>query len=344
MEDNQEDKEQVEDPQDNGNEGDEEQDADKEVDEEGQEIQEDAMDILQYMRDTLRLSNLVSTTALRDGGLDNFEDLIDTTDDKIIAVVKNTRRPGGYILGAGAGAALVVNRGINFTEKDCLRVRQLGHYCYHMDRIQQPFVAEDATLPVLKALWITFTIESDCKAIEVPEPDPLTKMENIRTFIDSLDHYMTNKRGIDGVPLAYLVRKDVDPPNADDDPEAYGQPTFADELIRRAKHEGNPSYQVDNQVLLSVIRKLTVGGFAWSWVSSCARSQNSREAYLQLKTHYLGKSLQDKIQSDADMILENTFYDGKARNFTFEAYCTRLKQAFTDLAECGDELQESRKV
>jgi hypothetical protein len=128
------------------------------------------------------------------------------------------------------------------------------------------------------------------------------------------------------------------------DPEAYGQPTFADELIRRAKHEGNPSYQVDNQALWSVIRKLTTGGFAWSWVSSCARSQNGREAYLQLKTHYLGQSLQDKIQSDADRILENTFYDGKARNFTFEAYCTRLKQAFMDLAECGDELQESRKV
>jgi hypothetical protein len=155
---------------------------------------------------------------------------------------------------------------------------------------------------------------------------------------------MINTRGIDGVPLAYLVRKDVVPPDADDNPEAYGEPTFADELVRHAKHEGNPSYQVDNQALWSVIRKLTMGGFAWSWVSSCARSQNGREAYLQLKTHYLGKSLQDKIQSDANKILENTFYDGKARNFTFEAYCTRLKQAFTDLAECGDELQESCKV
>jgi hypothetical protein len=34
-------------------------------------------------------------------------------------------------------------------------------------------VAEDATLPVLKALWIMPTIESDRKVIEVPEPDPL---------------------------------------------------------------------------------------------------------------------------------------------------------------------------
>jgi hypothetical protein len=35
--------------------------------------------------------------------------MIDTTDNEIIAVVKNTRRPGGYIPTAAAGAALVVN-------------------------------------------------------------------------------------------------------------------------------------------------------------------------------------------------------------------------------------------
>jgi hypothetical protein len=126
--------------------------------------------------------------------------------------------------------------------------------------------------------------------------------------------------------------------------QAYVEPTFADKLVCHAKHEGNPSYQGVNQALWSVICKLATGGFAWSWVSSCARSQNGREAYLQLTTHYLGKSLQDKIQSDANKILENTFYDGKARNFTFEAYCMRLKQVFTGLAECGNELQESCKV
>jgi hypothetical protein len=143
MEANQEDKDEFEDPQEDDNQGEEDQDAaveqgdaDEEEDEQEEEIEEDAMDILQYMRDTLHLSNLVAT-ALGDGGLDNFEDLIDTTDDDIIAVVKNTRRLGGYIPAAAAGAAPVVNRGINVTEKDCLRVCQLGHYCYHMDHIQQ---------------------------------------------------------------------------------------------------------------------------------------------------------------------------------------------------------------
>jgi hypothetical protein len=60
--------------------------------------------------------------------------------------------------------------------------------------------------------------------------------------------------------------------------------------------------------------------------------------------HYLGKSLNDKIQSDADKVLETMFYDGKSRNFVFETYCSKMNQAFTDIEKCGDEQQESRKV
>ena len=51
-----------------------------------------------------------------------------------------------------------------------------------------------------------------------------------------------------------------------------------------------------------------------------------------------------KIKLDADKILENAYFDGKARNFTFENYCEKLKRAFTDLDECGDELTDDRKV
>ena len=51
-----------------------------------------------------------------------------------------------------------------------------------------------------------------------------------------------------------------------------------------------------------------------------------------------------KIKSDVDKILENAYFNGKARNFTFENYCEKLKRAFTDLDECGDELTDDRKV
>ena len=227
-------------------------------------------------------------------------------------------------------------------EKNCLRLRQLTYYCFHMHRIDRPFVQDDATVAVLQRLWEMRLIEQQKMKDEVPEPDPLTKQGDTRKFLDSLDHYLLNKRGINGTPLAYLTRADVVPPAPD--PQAYGVPTLTQELIRRARHGDYYAYEVDNETLWSLIRRLTAGGFAWGWISMYSRTQDGRGAYLNLKMHYLGSSFQDRIQSDADKVLETTFYDGKARNFTFENYCTKLNQAFSDLEECGDKLLESRKV
>ena len=212
-----------------------------------------------------------------------------------------------------------------------------------MYRIDRPFVAADATLAVLQRLWEMRSIEIDkMKATEVPEPEPLVKQTDTRKFLDSFVHYLLNKRGVNGTPLAYLVRQDVEPP--DPDPQPYGMPTLIQELIRRARHGDYYAYEVDNQTLWSIVRRLTSNGFAWGWVSMHSRTQNGREAYLNLKTHYLGRSFQDKILTDAVKILETTVYDGKARNFTFELYCTKLNQAFSDLEECGERWTEHQKV
>ena len=303
-----------------------------------------------YMRDVLQFPENVAQ-ALVNEGLNSYGDLKVTTDEEIIAVVKNTRRPGGYIMPPAIGAdgvaivpqpAAVANRGVHVSEKQCLRIRQLGYFCFHMNRIGRAIIPGQATLAVLQRLWEMRSIEKEKMKADVPEPERLTKQADTRKFLDSLDHYLLNKRGLNGTPLAYLVRQDVVPPAPDLQP--FGVPTLTQELIRRAKHGDYYAYEVDNETLWSLVRRLTFGEFAWGWVSMHSRTQDGRAAYLSLKTHYLGRSFQDKIQFDADKVLETTTYDGKARNFTFEQYCTKLNQAFTDLEECGDILQEKRKI
>ena len=303
--------------------------------------------IYTYMRDVLRFPMEVAQALVREG-INNFE-LEATTDDEIVALVKNIRRPGGFLPperdAQGAvipGQAPVANHGVHVTERQCLHLRQLAYYCFHMHRIDRPFVQADATVAILQRLWEMRSIERQKMKDEFPEPEPLTKQGDTRKFLDSLDHYLLNKRGINGTPLAYLVRADVVPPAPD--PQPYGVPTLTHELIRRARHGNYYAYEVDNETLWSLVRRLTANGFAWGWISMYSRTQNGRGAYLNLKTHYLGSSFQDRIQSDADRVLETTFYDGKARNFTFENYCTKLNQAFSDLEECGDRLQEHRKI
>ena len=89
---------------------------------------------------------------------------------------------------------------------------------------------------------------------------------------------------------------------------------------------------------------MTWKGFAWTRVNDQARSCDGRLDCQQLKQHYLGDSFMGKIKLDADQKLENANFGGKARNFTFENYCEKLKRAFTDLDECGDELTDDCKV
>jgi uncharacterized membrane protein YgcG len=89
---------------------------------------------------------------------------------------------------------------------------------------------------------------------------------------------------------------------------------------------------------------VTHGGPAWDWVSRFARNSDGRLAHIALKTHYLGETFQALIRAQADKRLENAFYDGTSRNFTFESYCTLVQHSFTDLEAAGDPISESRKV
>jgi hypothetical protein len=150
---------------------------------------------------------------------------------------------------------------------------------------------------------------------------------------------LNNALGETFLPLAYLVRDEVALPLFD---QGFGMPSYHEEMIRRGDHQGT-AFQRDNVALWNVISHMTHGGFAWNWVSSYERTRNGREAYIALKTHYLGDSYQARIKSAADAVLQKTYYDGN-RSFTFESYITTLQKAFTDLEATGEAVAEERKV
>lgn len=330
-----------------------------------------------YMVNILRVPARAAEVLVEDG-IDDFDDLINMSDEQIQDIIKTCRRRyegqqqvdgaaqaladgaalalaaaaaggrGGGRGGGGRGAG-AAGRGagppparVYISNKSGTRVRQMRFYRWHMHRIQRDFVVADATVARLEELWMWNEIDKDQTNADVKEPEPLMKVDDARKTLDELDHYLLMKRGVNGTPLAYLTREHVVPVVAED--EGFGQPSFTDELIRRARHGNYPAFDLDNKFLWSIIRQITQNGFAWNWVSDQARTRNGRQAYMQLKAHYLGPSFRGKIKTDADKILETAYYDGKARNFTLEAYCSKLKKAFTDLEECGEPLTEERKV
>ena len=93
-----------------------------------------------------------------------------------------------------------------------------------------------------------------------------------------------------------------------------------------------------------MIRTVTYGTDAWAFVKEYARGQDGRNAYLALKSHYMGASFVNKVKLQADAQLETINWNGKARNFTWDKFVSRLTSAFADLAENGEPKSESEKV
>lgn len=302
-----------------------------------------------YFQNTLLIVDQNARTALNQQGLDHYDVIHHFTDEDIIAICKNVRRPGGVMPNPQAHVEgqppTIPNTGVSIGFAIEKRLRQFRYYCWHLHRIQRPFQANNANLGILNDTWDLKIQTEEHESDEIEDPKSLLKVDDVRTTLEDLDNILLNRYGAYGVPLAYVVRENVELPEAvegEEDP-GYGLPTLRDEMVRRTRHDTH-HYQTDNKSVWKVIRTITHGGPGWSWVQSFAKRQNGREAYKAIKSHYLGESFQARTKAQADKIIDSAFYDGKSRNFPFEKYCERLTTAFNDLAEAKEPFPESRKI
>jgi hypothetical protein len=297
-----------------------------------------------YMRDVLIIPQGVRD-ALNGHGLESFDDFRSLTAKDITAICSYIRKPGGTIPNPNAQVpgqpAEIPNPGVPVGHVHELRLEMLRYFVFHSYRIQRPCNAQFMTLARLQAIYKLEKEDKPKDTDKLPLPKAITKAEEIRTNLEDLDDYLLRKRGENGLPLAYVVRAEVDLPDPGDDP-GFGMPDYLQEMVRRGEH-GTIAYNNDNREVWNVIRHITHGGLAWSWVSGFARTLDGRAAYLALKAHYLGTSYRSRIQAACDTTISKTYFDGN-RNFTFENYTTTLQKAFTDLELCGEPLSESKKV
>jgi hypothetical protein len=287
-------------------------------------------------------------------GLSSLEDFVGLTDEDITSMCSNARKPGGIIqnpewVAGGNMPQMIPNPGAQVGHFHEIRLRQLRFYRNYLSIVQRPMMTAQAiaqaTLARLIAAWALYLkieqgAKDDDSSIELPEK--LKNQDDARKILEDLDDYLKKRRNIQGVPMSYLIRDDENAPDIASDP-GYATPSFDDEMIRRASYIGE-IYITDNRALWSIVRHITHDGPGWVWVSTHARSMNGRQAYLDLKSHYLGAGFTNEITNHADSILHETFYDGKKRSFTFENYAELITKAFDDLTEAGETIDDQRKV
>jgi hypothetical protein len=299
-----------------------------------------------YLDNTIGIHDQATRLSLNGQGLESFDDFLTFTEKEIGEMCTNVRKPGGTIANPAFDPnnivpgipATIPNPGLTLGLGYEKRLKMLRYYIHHLNRIQRTMVPAQATLARLTACYRRKEEEDEDEDVELPSK--MTRIDKVREVLENIDNYLTQKRGGSGLSLAYVVRDDVNLPAVD---PGYGMPTMVDEMISRGPHFGQ-YYQQDNIDVWQVIRHVTHGGPGWSWVQEFHRTSNGRQAYLAIKTHYLGESYSSRIRSQADNTIENSFYDGKSRSFTFERYCEVLKTAFTDIENTGEAVSETRKV
>ena len=287
--------------------------------------------------------------ALRDAIIDQGYTTHDTflymTDDDVTNLCQTIRKPGGLIPNPrGGNRADINNPGTPVGDLYEKRLKQLAYYLRYIHLVQRDFDVTQALIPELQRLWQYKTrMETRLKEDRPDYPDKYTNSKASRDVLENMEQWIVQSYGHSDIPLGYVIRDEKEAPTVAEDPFPIGRPTFDDELIRRASHHDD-TYNINNEMVWNMIRHVTHGTDAWAFVKSHSRAKDGRLALIALKTQFMGTTHVNKLKLDADAVLESIYWSGKAKNFTWETFISKLTGAFADLEEHGERKTEEEKV
>ena len=250
--------------------------------------------------------------------LDDFKHLMD---DEIDNLAHGMRRPGGTIPNP-AGAGTVPNPGILVPSRATHNLKLMCYYLRYKERLSRPVTATDITIPHVRAIERFRQNEKDHEDVEAPE----LNFKDWTKTIETIEEYLFGCLGTTKIPLAYIIRPEVEvTPSADDPPANYD--TVQEEMVARAPHHDGAdppvnlqAYKDDNIKVSKMLADLLRNSDGWTYIKKAARKRDGRQAFLALKNHFLGPNNVDNMAKQAEDKLGSTTYLGEQRRWTFEKY------------------------
>ena len=150
---------------------------------------------------------------------------------------------------------------------------------------------------------------------------------------ESVYRYFDSIKNTRGVPLSYVIRKDL-PAGTD-----IASLNRHDQLIYTAQITGF-FFNLDSEKVLSIIKESLLDTEAESWIRNI---KCGREAMKALQGHYDGPAEARNRITTANQQLEKLFYRHEF-TFSFEKYVTALNGVFKTLERYDEPMYESNKV
>lgn len=298
----------------------------------------------------------VSTYIVDEELINNIGPLMDLDDDRCENIAKIVRKvpatPGGNDYHTVADAAV--------------RNFQLAvTYAKHHERTTRS-LTPDMIMPALfGGIKIQREIEEKQKGVKVDLPTGLTldvSIKAAKTF-EAVVKHLGRYRGISGVPLSYVVRTQLLPPNQATDP-AVGDPhskyaSYDAEMIARAPiimggavgTEDGPfhhAFMVDMTKVWEILHDLFHTQSAWLHVKKLQAQRNGRACFRALHNHLLGGINSTHLGLQIIAQLRLLKYEGNCKNFPFDKFVAKHidlhNQAEALKAHGFRELTEEMKV
>ncbi len=184
--------------------------------------------------------------------------------------------------------------------------------------------------------WEGFGLE-DVDASSIPS---YSASLNLRGWFESIENFLGNKLGHSGFPILYAANGTGQVP-AGPDP-GFGQPSYDTELVSRGRHDGY-YWPKDNCMLWQFLYSKCHNTKCYANISAFRNDKDGYSAYQALKGVYLGGDVEMTLRQQADNTLSTIRYDGRNKNFSFQNFVERCKQAFEDMGP-NDQPSGARKV
>ena len=239
--------------------------------------------------------------SIMDEGLDSWQSFIDTDEETIKDLCREIRRGP--------------NNGITIPAIAVKRIQVAVYAAKYYDLIGRSIDAQNMS-------WYRIRHFLDLNAIKEEYSSPeqiatVTKKLNIMKWEELLEEHVRKVRGVQKIPLSYLIRTSHVAAPVRLFPAGYhllygsDYDSFHDEMIACASHT-HPTYKADNEILFHIINTALADTEYATSIKRHIRTKDGRGAYLDIFLHHQGSNKWKATAELADKKLTTMRWNGRS--------------------------------
>jgi len=185
-------------------------------------------------------------------------------------------------------------------------------------------------------LWKESKVAASSVSLPTIEVPKLTK-GTWKTFNQSVIESISRVRGMNAIPLTYIIRNYL-VGNYDD---LYD--STEDQLINCINLSGG-AFKSDNQSVFSMLVQYTKGFESETIIEKFNCSRDGRGAYTAIRSHMQSTAYMNNLRTKAMARIQSAHYKGEVKDFGIAKYFTIHSNAHNDMEISGEPLTNTMKI